>query len=272
MIMEINGETLFDIAKSADSIGRDDILLKLKQDRWLTMVKGVSNTCMFAARIPEESMKSYDTRGEKELAIKSSKIIDFSPPSNSTVKLEYKDHDFMLSDGEYTMTTSAIDRDYVEGSMQNTIDTEWPVSAVGCFDEINSFIKKAKSIVGEAAFIMGAREDGLYLMSKKDDDELHTRIEWDDFDEVDNDWAKADNAGAGEQKVDSLFSIDFYQNLHFPSEASEGFRINMGDNKPLRVISQMSGGGGLVYILTPRIATESTDSIMEVPERVTSQY
>lgn len=271
MILETSGELLVDIAKSAEALGRDDILLEFKEDRFITMIKGVENTSMFAARVPEGGLREYDSRGETELALPANKIIDFNPGKKEYVRLEYDDHKFSLSDGDYTANFNAVNTDYIEGAMDETIKTDWPIDVTGEMDQIRDFMSTAKSVVGEETFIVGARVDGLYLMSKLDDSELHTRIPWDEFDEENNDWAKSEG-DMGEKKVDSVFSTEFFNSLYFPSDASDGFSMNFGEDCPLRITANKSGGVVLVYILTPRIGGSNNSRIMSVPDRVTEQY
>ena len=271
MILQTTGGMLTDLAKSAESLGRDDVLLELKDDRLLTMIKGIENTSMFAARIPDKGVEKYERRGEDILGLPANKIIDFSPKKNENVQLTYEDHKFSLSNGDYTATFNAVNEDYIEGSMDNTIDIEWPIDVTGQFEEVGNFIGKASNIVGEETFIVGGREDGLYLMSKLDDSELHTRIPWDDFDKTNLDWSHSDSS-VGDKASDSVFSTEFFKNLYFPSDASGGFRMNFGEGCPLRVIAQKSGGVDFVYILTPRVSTESNSRIMSIPDRVTQQY
>lgn len=266
-----SGELLLDIAKSAQALGREDILLTLKDDRLVTMVKGVENTTMFAARVPDKGMKEYDSGDKDEIALPVNKIVDFSPKKAEQITLEYEDHEFHLSNGQYTATFNAVNTDYVEGVMEQTIKTDWPIEVSAKKLKINDFINTAQSVVGEETFIVGGREDGLYLMSKLDDSELHTRIKWEDFEDINNDWAMLGD-DLGEKKTDSVFSTDFFNSLHLPSDPPGGYTMNFGDNCPMRLIAKKTAGVELLYILTPRIKSGSTSRIMEIPDRVTDQY
>lgn len=275
MRMVINSGKLYNVAKGVESIAQEEAEMILKDDRWMVMSRSPENVSMFAARVPEESMEEYDSGDVDTLGFKTARVTDFISDKNTDVELgwDYDSHDFYINDGDYRANFTGINTDYVEGSMDEPIKTDWPVNVVGDIDFLSDFIAKADSFVGGTSdtFIAGAREDGLYLYSRGDDDDIHTRKKWSEFDEANVDWSIGASDRSDRKEADSVFNMDFMKEFHIPSSLDAQFRIYVGDSKPIRIVAEEESGVDLAYVLTPRVQS-SGDSIVNVPDNVVEEY
>lgn len=279
MRMVINAGVLSSVAEGVESLLREEAEIKFKEDKWMVMSKGPENVTMFAARVPETAMKEYDPGDVDSLGIKTSKILDFisSKDRNIILSWDYDNHNFVMEDEDYRATASGVNPEYVEGVMGSSIKTDWPIKVTGDIDFLIDFIKKADSFLSDDsidAFIVGAREDGLYLYANDDLNDIHAHRSWDDFDGVDNDWTIDLESTDSPKELDAIYSLSFMKQFtsSMPTQMEADFSINMGEDKPIRVLANAPGGIDFSYVVTPRLSSETSSEVDSVPDDVVKSF
>lgn len=248
-----------------------EAIITARENGWLIMMKGMENVTMFACKVPPSAMESYSIEEDRLIGVPVDKLESVASSASGAVDLTLDEHRFIVSNETYTRRFRGIDPQYVNGYMENTINVDWEVNISSHVEKIMDFVSTCSRDIESDSFVVSAREDGMLLYSSKDDDEIHSMIRWDDFEEHSVDFNVAGISSMSELHAESVFSVGFFNEFNFPTGDDVEYTLDMGDDKPMRVIAKCEGGVNMSFVITPRI-TDSDDSSADIPQSVIESY
>lgn len=266
MHIEMNGGDIKDLLKAAESCRHEGVML-LKDGKWLLKTIGPDQALMFNTRVTKKAMESYDNGGAEKMGIKYKSILNSINSSNKDVRIEADlgsgAHKLKVTQGGFTAGLTLVNTDYVEGVGQGVPSVDWPVEVEGDVSFLRDFIDRADTIVGQDYFFVSPREEGLYLYTEKDNQDLVMRKEWDSFKTSIVDWDKgspSDEADGNDlnppedKGTDAVFSLNWADAIRF-IESEAKFRF--GNHSPMHVVFNTDSGIDASYFLAPRFQIES---------------
>jgi proliferating cell nuclear antigen len=107
--------------------------------------------------------------------------------------------------------------------------------------ELERGIRASEAIADHV--VLTADKDGFELLAEGDTDQVHLRLDKSMLAEL-----------RTNEKVKSLFSLDYFANMVKAAKGSSGIHINLGNDYPVKIEFDLAGGNGHVtYLLAPRI-------------------
>lgn len=276
MYQKIKARNLLTTIDAVDSArGTDqEFAMELKDDSWVVMSKGEANVIMASVFVPRVAMAEYDRNNYDTVGIYGSKVKAFIEDEDDFIEMEMEQRTLHLRDGSASADLATINSDAIGGRIDKAPSIDHEVKVTGGFDEIIDFINRAEGMLNTGSYMIGAREDGVYLYTAGDNGKMSQRLPWDTFDGHEIDWS-VNNKPPGEghipkkdKAIDAIMGIDYTKTLN----TLEGdLKMAIGNHMPLRLLYETVGDDGnatgmkVNYYQTPRI-DESDNAI--IPDKV----
>lgn len=272
MQMQISSDSIEHISEGVMATGNDEGVIRLKDDRWMITSEGAASVILSAVLVPEESMEIYDRRGYDAVGVKLDKLLKFVKRTDSdmvNIWMEERTLNIEENDGNAHVELATLDIDTVSGRTDKALNINHEVRFQSSFDFIIDFIRQTDDIVNADSFIIGCRNNGLYLYSEYDNARIDNFYEWDEFDDVELDWEvnnyrELGHEPAKDEAIDVILGSDFTKELYHPEDTAH---ISIGNHFPMRILYETEDGIKISYFQTPRLP-KSEDVITIIPERV----
>lgn len=276
MKMQIDSDDLLDTVRAIKDVGHNEGELSLKDDRWLIMSQGPANVLMGAVMVPRDAMETYDRNGYERVGLNLNTIEEFVKRSNSDLVnlwMEKRTLHMEENDGNVHVEIATIDIDSVNGRVSETLNVEHEVKFRLDFSFVEDFYSKAENIIDSDFYMMGCRENGLYMYSYHDNGRIDDFTTWDSFEDVEIDWSTNNYSGYGHKPADDhaadvIYAIDFTKELHKPTDNPH---ISIGNHIPIRLLYELDSGVKISYFQTPRLP-KSDDAISTIPDRIIEKH
>lgn len=272
MQMQISADSIAHTAEAVKTTGHYEGLIQLMDDRWMITSEGSASVILAAVLVPEESMEVYDRKGYEAIGVNMDKLLKFVKRTDSELVNLWMDKrtlNIEENDGNTHAEIATIDTDSISGRTDKALNIEHEVRLQSNFDFITDFIDKADDIVNSDSYIIGCRDDGLYLYSEYDNGRIDDFYSWDEFDEVEIDWEVNNYRDIGHQPaedraIDVILGSDFTKELYHPEDTAH---ISIGNHFPMRLLYETEGGIKISYFQTPRLPS-SEDTTRIIPSKV----
>lgn len=270
----IKGEYLNKISSSVQSVGRSEFVIELRDNHWLIKCQGPASVVMTAIFLPDSQMESYN-RGDYEMIGLHKKYIDnFVKSADSIINLEMESRSLHMEDESSHAKIATIDPAAIDGHMDSTINVEYEVTLQGDISFIFDFIKRGEEITGSDSFMVGVRENGVYLYMTGDSSSYDDFASAEEFDTFEYDWSINNSPEFGGLKpaedrgIDVLLSSEFAGTLNLHSDEAT---VSIGNHHPMKyVFDELGHNDGapmkVSYIQTPRL--DKTGDMRTLPDEV----
>jgi len=277
MKMEIKASTLLDVIKASSATNRDEIVMRFKDDRWISKIVGPAEVLMAAARVPETIMKSYD-RGEHDaLAIETRKIKDFINSSGDIITLELNDRTLHIRDDNTHARLATLDPDSVESEMPSAPNLSYEVTVNNSPDMIFNFISRQDEVIGASSIVVDCDEDGIFLYSDGDNGHMDKFISSEDLGGYGYDWDVGNESASGgyspatDERISVILGTQFTSSIN---AVADNCTILLGNQSPMKMVFKEEtedGNEGLSisYIQAPRL---DEDGSSVVPESIIKSH
>lgn len=259
----VKGKYLNQLVGAVSSTDRPEAVLRLYDDKWLVQVRGAANVIMAAMLIPDEQMEHYERNGYEKIGLPLSKLDTFVRDEDEDIKMWMESRTLWMEDESGAKAKIAtIDPESVEGAMEGSIKTDYEVRIQSGIDLLTDFIERAEDIAGEDNYMIGCREEGLYLYMTGDNSTMREFYEWDDFEAHKIDWS-INNIGEADDSlvpkkdkgIDVIMATDFTRSIN---ELDDEAVISIANHHPMKIVYDKLGEENkspvkVSYIQTPRI-------------------
>lgn len=270
----IKGEYLDYIVRAVTSAGIGECVIELNSDHWLIRAKGPSDVLMTAIYIPENQMGHYEQAGYERIGINLDKVDNFVRNDDDDIEMWVEERTLHMQDSTSHVALATIDPDSVTGKTENVLKVDYEVVFKHDPQLLIDFIKRGKELTGEDSFMMGARDEGIYLYMVGDNARFDDFISKDDFSHFETDWSINNSPDFGglspaeDKGVDVLMSADFAEHLDMLSDDAV---ISFGNHIPMKILFEELGDEGgkpvkISYFQTPRL--DKTGDMKTLPDRV----
>lgn len=262
MIIKSEPKHLKNMIEAVRSIGRDEAVMKLKENRWLVMSRDGSNVLMTATRVPRQSMEEYDKGGYEAIGLPITPLNKFITKSGGEVTIEMDiDSDqpgaIHITQGRSHAKLANIDVEGISGRMDGGVKVDWEVTIASIdTSKLSDFSQHAQEVIGVDNFYISCREEGMYLFARGDNGDVDMFHPWDEFEDgADIDWS-VNNPGEGNALVpkedkgtDVIISAEHFDDINMFGDTAS---LDVGNHIPIRLRFQ-EGDSDFAYIQAPRI-------------------
>lgn len=269
MKLTINSDILSDLSAGAQTTQLEEGLFEFKQDGIRLQCSGGDSVVAFAAKVPEEAMEEYELDEEIQFGLPFSKIDGFVSSSDTLITIETDGAGITMSDGQFTAELATVQPQYVEGAIDKLPTIEYEVTIKDQPDFITDFITRVGNLFDPSTYVVGGREDGIYVYSEDDNSRADTFVPWDDFDDHILNWDannSVDKPGANpaeDHAMDVRMSMDFTKT--FKSLGDEAI-LRFSNQGPMKWVFSSEGGVKMSYFQAPRVSDERGSDV--IPDEV----
>jgi len=275
---------VIDPSKMLDALGaikatrNDEVLLELKDDRWMMKSQDEAGTLMAAVLASDGVMEEYSKGDYEEIGININKPKSFIRSSGGDVTLEMEDRALHMYQGGTHARIGTINPGDVAGKMRTAPNLNYPVHIKAESGILHNFINRQEEVVGSGNYYIGARKDGVYLYSTGDNGDLDRHIRWEEVEDKDIKWSRyqtpkddvSDKANHpdSDQALDVIMSTEITKDIKKPADTCWMYFTNQG---PMRILYDMSeedsDGLKISFMQAPRIDNKGRPTI---PDSVTN--
>ena len=265
----INSDILSDVSDGAQTTGLEEGLFEFMEDGLRLQCSGGDSVVAFAAKVPQEAFDEYKLDQEVQFGLGFDKIDGFISSGNVPITLETDGTGITMSDGQFTAEMATVQPQYVEGTMDKLPRIDYEITIKDQPDFLTDFIKRVGNLFDPSTYILGAREEGVYVFSQNENNRADTFVEWEDFDDYIINW-EAGNVGDDgthnpetDEAMDVRMSMDFTKSLK--SLGDEAI-LRFSNQGPMKWVFSADGGVKMSYFQAPRMSDEHGADI--IPEEV----
>jgi len=268
------GKYLNNIVKAVDSAGRSEGLIELRDGYILVRSEGPSSVLMSAIMIPENQMEHYERNGYEFIGVNLEHIDTFVRDGDDRVEMRMEERTLILEDESAHAEIATLEPSSVAGRTDKSLNVDYEVTLKGDPSFIIDFIKRGEELTGSDSYMIGVRDEGVYLYMTGDNARYDDFIPKEEFDTFSTNWEvnnQADFGGLSPEKdkgIDVLFSTEFSKYLDMPSSSAT---MSFGNHIPMKfVFDDLGEKEGkpmkLSYFQTPRL--DKTGDMKTLPDRV----
>ena len=161
--------------------------------------------------------------------------------SDDEVVMDYdgENHRLVLKIGNIVRRMSLVDTQGMADPKVPKLDLPCQVTIAA--SELEKGIKASEAVSDHVALI--ADKDHFELLAEGDTDAVNLRLDRSMLAELKTN-----------ERVKSLFSLDYFTNMVKAAKGSQGVHLNLGTDYPVRLEFDIAGGNGhIAYLLAPRI-------------------
>lgn len=217
--------------------------LTINQDGWNTGATDTANVAMVMANLPKASFTEFQCTEKTEIGIDVQKwtaMLKIMSDPKSTIEITVDGSRINVSDGRYTYTLAMLDVNTVR-KRPTPPNLSLPASIVTGAKEFNEALK-AMAVIADKVRLT-ADKDGITLHADGDSDHLDKPL------------AMLDGSKAPDQKISSLFSLDYLRDIGKAVKAADSLTLLMGHDHPIRFDFELEGIE-CSYLVAPRIDAE----------------
>ena len=266
MKLQINAGEYLDVLDAIKATQPKDpeVVMVLKDDRWLMKSQDPASVLMAAVRVEDSYMEHYDRDGYETIAFKVDKVENFIKSREDTLQMQMDERTLQLYDGDAYANIGTLDPASVEGHMDSAPNLDYEVVVKGEPEFLFNFIDRQEGVVGSEIYYIGAREDGIYLYASGDSGDMHQKVEWDEFEKADINWSINNSPNIGhtpsqDSAIDMIMSGEYSKSI---KELEDECEIHLANQMPMKFVYSREGGEMMVsYIQAPRIDEKNTPTI-----------
>lgn len=268
------GKYLNNIVKAVDSAGRSEGLIELHDGYILVRSEGPSSVLMAAIMIPQNQMEHYERNGLEFIGVNLEHIDTFVRDDDDKVEMRMEERTLVLEDHSAHAEIATLDPESVAGRTDKSLNVDFEVTLKGDPAFITDFIKRGEELTGSDSYMIGIRDEGVYLYMTGDNARYDDFIPKEEFDSFSTNWDVNNSPNFGglapkkDRGMDVLFSTEFTRHLDMPSSTST---MSFGNHIPMKfVFDDLGEKNGdpmkLSYFQTPRL--DKTGDMKTLPDRV----
>jgi proliferating cell nuclear antigen len=214
--------------------------LTINQDGWNTGATDTANVAMVMANLPKASFEEFQCTEKTEIGVDVQKwtgMLRIMSDPKSTIEITVDGSRINISDGRYAYTLAMLDVNTVR-KRPTPPNLSLPASTVTGAKEFNEALK-AMAVIADKVRLT-ADKDGITLDAEGDSDHLSKPL------------AMLDGSKAPDQKISSLFSLDYLRDIGKAMKDAGNITILMGQDHPVRFDFEL-GGMETAFLVAPRI-------------------
>ncbi|MBC7128542.1 MAG: DNA polymerase sliding clamp [Thermoplasmatales archaeon] len=231
-----------------DAIGIlvDEAKIKIKEDGIYGRMVDPAHVGMIDFKIEKDAFDEYKLEGEEEIAFdleKLSGILKIAG-SNDMVEIKYeKEGRLIVGFSNITKRIGLLDASEMPDTKVPSLELQAEI--VVPTEQMHRIIKAAEGISDH--IILEGGKDYFEMKAEGDNDSVELKIPKEELVSI-----------KCEEKVKSMFPIDYLGDMiKIAKEASPEIKINLGNNYPVKLSFEVSGGViKIVYLLAPRIESD----------------
>ena len=230
-------------AVRAASILVDEAKMNINEEGMQIRAVDLANVCMVSVSLKAPAFDYYDA-SPLALGLNLTRTADLlkSAKKDEHIEMEYLEEKnrikFVLDKLSYSLALISLDTIKKE---PKTPKIDLPVRVVMDGKEFRRAIKAAEKVSDYITF--DAKEDGLKIASSGETSEMSLDILKEDLSAFDI-----------EANVHSMFDLGYVLDIAKALIGAELVEIRIGDNYPIKIISEFAGGKGEIeYLLAPRV-------------------
>lgn len=217
--------------------------LTINQDGWNTGATDTANVAMVMANLPKASFTEFQCAEKTEIGVDVQKwtgMLRIMSDPKSTIEIAVDGSRINISDGKYAYTLAMLDVNTVR-KRPTPPNLSLPASIVTGAKEFNEALK-AMAVVADKVRLT-ADKNGITLDAEGDSDHLDKPL------------AMLDGSKAPDQKISSLFSLDYLRDIGKAMKDAGNVTILMGKDHPIRFDFEVEGAEA-AFLVAPRIEQE----------------
>jgi len=220
----------------------DEVKLQVGSDGFSLKAVDPAHVAMIELTLKSGAFQEYKAEGmEMGIDLGKFKEVLKLASGDDEVELDFdaKAHRLVMKIGNVTRRMSLVDTSGM--SDPKVPKLELPATITVFPAEIERGIKASEAVADHIALI--ADPEGFDLLAEGDTDQVHLRLDKGMVAEL-----------KVEEKVKSLFSLDYFANMVKAAKVSPAITLHLGSDYPVRIEFDIAGGNGHVtYLLAPRI-------------------
>jgi len=235
------------LVSDAVEILTDEAKIKIKEDGIYGRMVDPAHVGMIDFKIEKDAFEEYKFDGEEEIALDLEKLSGILKIAGSDDMVEIKygkeENRLIVSLKNITKRIGLLDASEIPDTKVPSL--ELPAEIVAPTEQLHRIIKAAEGISEQIA--LEGDKDYFEMRAEGDNDSIFLRLSKDELVSI-----KCD------EKVRSVFPIDYLGDMiKIAKDASPEIRINLGNNYPVKISFETSGGLiKIVYLLAPRIESD----------------